>query len=211
MRLSPRPSISWNTEIDKLCNRRKAIHLPSWILWTLWSTSMVQPDDGYQLWTLIKKKKAITYPDDRLLQSQTKAETFTLIHEYHQLKAAPDKTNFFRRKIKFLGLVISKKGIQPVAKKVKDLQNPNFPESKRDVMKVLGCLCFYSCYIKNLHVDSQLFYELIKDTTPFKRTDQHEELFEEINTRISEDTILSTPSTPSTYTSTPLMSEPAAY
>ena len=58
---------------------------------------------------LIKKKKAITYLDDSLLQSHTKAEMFTIIHEYHQLlrkgglKAAPDKTHFFLRKVKFLG------------------------------------------------------------------------------------------------------------
>ena len=132
---------------------------------------------------LIKKKKAITYLDDSLLQSDTKAEMFTIIHEYQQLlrkgglKATPDKTHFFLRKVKFLGHVISEQGIQPVAKRVKDLQNLKSPESKRDVMKVLGCLGFYSCYIKNLHVDSQPFYELIKDTTPFKLTDQHEELF----------------------------------
>ena len=150
---------------------------------------------------LIKKKKAINYLDDSLLQSHTKAEMFTINHEYHQLlgkgslKAVPDKTHFFLRKEKFLGLVISEQGDQPVAKRVKDLQNLKFPESKRDVMKILGCLGFYSCYIKNLYVDSQLFYELIKDTTPFKWTNQHEELFKEIKTRISEDTILAVPST----------------
>ena len=150
---------------------------------------------------LIKKKKAITNLDDSLLQSHTKAEMFTIIHEYHQLlrkgglKAAPDKTHFFLGKVKFLGHVISEQGIQPVAKRIKILQNLNSPESKRDVMKVLGCLGFYSCYIKNFHVNSQPFYELITDTTPFKWTDRHEELFKEIKTRISEVTILAVPST----------------
>ena len=62
-------------------------------------------------------------------------------------------------------------------------------------MKVLGCLGFYSCYIKNLPVNSQPFYELIKDTTPFKWTDQHEEIFNEIKTRIYENTIMAVPST----------------
>ena len=98
---------------------------------------------------LIKMKKAITYLDDSLLQSHTKAEMFTIIHEYHQLlrrgglKAAPDKTHLSLKK-KFLGHVISEQGVQPVAKRVKDLQNLKSPESKRDVMKVLGCLVFYS-------------------------------------------------------------------
>ena len=130
---------------------------------------MVQPNDGDQL---VKKKQAITYLDDSLLQSQTKGEMFTILHEFHQLlrkgglKAAPDETHLLR-KVKFLGHVISQYGIQPVAKRVQDLKNLKSPECKRNVMKVLGCSGFYSCYIKNLHVDSQPFYELIKDTTPF--------------------------------------------
>ena len=112
------------------------------------------------------------------------------------LKQLRTKLIFFLRKVKFLGHVISAQGIKTVAKRVKDLQNLKPPESKRDVMKDLGCLGFYSCYIKNLHVDSQPFYELIRDTIPFKWTDQHERnLFEEIKTTISEDTILAVPST----------------
>ena len=65
----------------------------------------------------------------------------------------------------------------------------------RDIMIVLGNLGFYSCYMRNLHVDSQPLYDLIKIITPFKWTDQHEEHSEEIETRISEDTILAVPST----------------
>ena len=115
---------------------------------------------------LIKKKQAITYIDDTIMQSQKKNKMFTVINEYCSLlpkaglKAAPDKTFFFLKKVKFLGHVISPEGIQPIAKRVKDLKNLISPESKRDVMKVFGFLGFYSCYIKNLHVDSQPFYDL---------------------------------------------------
>ena len=62
---------------------------------------------------LIKKKQAITYIDDTIMQSQIENEMFTVINEYHTLlrkaglKAAPDKTIFFLRKVKFLGHVIS--------------------------------------------------------------------------------------------------------
>ena len=45
------------------------------------------------------------------------------------------------------------------------------------------------------HVDSQPFYELIKETTLFKWTDHHEELLKEIKTRIGDGTILAVPST----------------
>ena len=62
-------------------------------------------------------------------------------------------------------------------------------------MKTLECLGFYSCYILNLHVDSQPLYDLIKDSTPFHWTHEHEKIFQSINDRISEDTILAVPST----------------
>ena len=150
---------------------------------------------------LIKKKQAITYIDDTIMQSQKKGEMFSVIHEYHNLlrkaglKAAPEKTFFFLKKVKFLGHVISSEGIQPIAKRVKDLKNLKSPESKRDVMRVLGCLGFYSCYIKNLHVDSKPFYNLIRDSTSFHWTEEHEKIFQMIKDRINEDTILAIPST----------------
>ena len=70
------------------------------------------------------------------MQSQNKNEMFTVINEYHTLlrkaglKAAPDKTFFFLKKVKFLCHVISPEGIQPIAKRVKDLKTSNHPKVK---------------------------------------------------------------------------------
>ena len=150
---------------------------------------------------LIKKKQAITFIGDTIFQSQTKGEMFSNIHEYHNLlrkaglKAAPEKNFFFLKKVKFLRHAISSEGTEPIAKRVKDLQNPKSPECKRDVMKVLGCLGFYSCYVKNLHVDGKYFYDLNRDSTSFHWTEEHEKIFQMIKDRSSEDTILAIPST----------------
>ena len=150
---------------------------------------------------LIRKEQAITYIDDTIMQSQTRGEMFTIINEYHTLlrkaglKAAPGQDVFFLKKVKFLGHVISPDGIQPIAKRVDALRNFKLPQSKRDLMKVLGCLGFYSCYIKNLHVDSQPFYDLIKDSIPFHWTEEHEALFNSIKERVHKDTVLAVPST----------------
>ena len=109
---------------------------------------------------LIKKKQAITYIDNTIMQSQNKNKMFTIINEDHtllrkaRLKAASEKTFFFLKKVKFLGHIISPEGIQPIAKRVEYLKNLESPERKRDIMKVLCCLGFYSCYLKNLYVDS---------------------------------------------------------
>ena len=135
------------------------------------------------------------------MQSQTRSEMFTNINEYHTflrkagLKVARDKTIFFQKKVKFLGHVISPDGIQLIAKRVDALTNLKSPQSKRDVMKVLGCLGVYSCYIKNLNVDSQPFYDLIKDSAPFHWTEGHEISFNSIKEKIHKDTVLAVPST----------------
>ena len=68
-------------------------------------------------------------------------------------------------------------------------------QSKRDLMKVLGCLDFYRCYIKKLHADSRPISDLIKDSTLFRWTEEHEQLFNSIKERIHKDTVLAVPST----------------
>ena len=133
---------------------------------------------------LVKKKQTITYIDGTIMQSQNKGEMFSIIHDYHNLlrkaglKADSEKTFFFLEKLNFLGHVISSEGIQPIAKRVKDLKSLKSPEFKRDVMKVLGSLGIYSCYIKNLHVDSKLFYNLITDSTSLHWTEENENFFQ---------------------------------
>ena len=128
---------------------------------------------------MIAKKQAITYIDDVILQAKTKQEKWNNLDSYFKclsasgLKAAPNKTKLFLRKVQFLGHIVSDKGIQPIAKKAQDLKNLKSPENKRDVMRILGSLGFYSTFIKNLHVDSKPFYELLRDDTPFKWTKEH--------------------------------------
>ena len=148
---------------------------------------------------MIAKEQAFTYIDDVILEAKTKAEMWKNLESYFKclrssgLKAAPNKTKLFLRKVQFLGHIVSDKRIQPVAKKVQDLKNLKSPESKRDVMRILGSLSFYSTFIKNLHVDSKLFYELLTDDVPFKWTKEHEILFQNIKNRMSEETILALP------------------
>ena len=113
---------------------------------------------------MIAKKQVITYIDDVILQAKTKAEMWKNLESYFKclrssgLKAAPKKTKLFLRKVQFLGHNISDKGIQLLANKVQDLKNLKSPENKRDVIRILGSLGFYSTFIKYLHVDSKPFH-----------------------------------------------------
>ena len=67
-------------------------------------------------------------------------------HPYKKptLKSLPTKRSFLK-KLMLLGYVISPDGIQPIAKRVKDLKILKSLECKRDGIKVLGCLGLQSC------------------------------------------------------------------
>ena len=112
----------------------------------------------YAFGPLIKKKEAITYIDDTLLQAQDKIEMFTVIHEYHallrkaNLKAAPDKTKLSQRNMNFLGHVISKGTLSPIISRIPDKQNLKTPESKTDVLRLLGAKGFYANYVIKHHI-----------------------------------------------------------
>ena len=94
-----------------------------------------------------------------------------------------------------MGHVVGKDGIQPVKKPVADLKELKSHENKRDVMRVEGCLGFYSMCIKNLYVNWKLFYDLTRTEIKFVWTTEHEKLFNDNKDRISEDNILATPDT----------------
>ena len=149
--------------------------------------------------SMIRRKAALTYLDDIMLQADSKQDMFQSVMEYHALlkkaglKAAPEKTKCFLQKVKFLGHMISGRGISPVATKVEELKKLKSPENKRDVLRVLGCLNFYYRYIRNLHVNAKPLYELVKDETVFEWTDAHEKLFQTMKDEISADTVLAIP------------------
>ena len=89
---------------------------------------------------LIKKKQAITYIDDTKMQSENKNEMFTVINEYQTLltkvalKAAPEKTFFFLKKVKIPRRKPSH------CKTSKDLKNLNDPKVNEMSWKLLDAL-----------------------------------------------------------------------
>ena len=138
---------------------------------------------------MIVRKQAITYTDDIILQAKTKKDMWKILESYFQclkpsgLKAAPNKTRIFLTKVQIPRHIVSDKGIEPVAKNVPDLKHLKSPENKRDVFRILRSLGFYSTFMKNLHVDSKPFYELLRNGVPFKWTRSMKNFFRTLKTK----------------------------
>ena len=84
------------------------------------------------------KKNAITYLDDVFVQSQTKQEMFTVLEQYHKilqnenLKAAPDKSQFFLTRVKFLGHIIERNTITPLKSRIDAIQKLQPPTNRKE-------------------------------------------------------------------------------
>ena len=76
----------------------------------------------------IRNGNALTYLDDVLLQAGTKQEMFAVLRKYHEvlrkenLRAAPDKTFFFLRTVKFLGHIVENNTLRPIHSKVESIK-----------------------------------------------------------------------------------------
>ena len=93
---------------------------------------------------LILNKNAVTYLDEVFMQSQTKTkdEMFIVLGKYHQtllqenMKAAPDKSNFFLTQVKFFGHIIERNTITPLKSRIDAIQKLQPPSNKNKNTKI---------------------------------------------------------------------------
>ena len=91
--------------------------------------------------SLIDKRSALVYIDDRLLLADEKQEMFELIKELHNiatketLRLAPEKSFYMLLKVKFLGHEIGNNTIKPIPSKLESIKIIPSPKEKKDVMQ----------------------------------------------------------------------------
>ena len=134
---------------------------------------------------LILKKNAITYLDDVFLQSQTKDEMFTVLEQYHKilqnenLIAAPDKSDFFLTRVKFLGHNFEQNTITPLKSRIDAIQKFQPPTNKKKIQEFLGMLNFLSKYVYKMKLYLRPFYNILRQQKNFEWTIEHQTRFEE--------------------------------
>ena len=138
------------------------------------------------------KKNAITYSDDVFMQSQTKDEMFTVLEQYHKilqnknLKAAPDKSHFFLRRVKFLGHNIEQNTITPLKTRIDAIQKLQPPTNKKKIQEFLGMLNFLCEYVYKMQLYLRRFYDILRQQNNFEWTTEHQTRFEEIKKLLTE-------------------------
>jgi hypothetical protein len=94
-------------------------------------------------------------------------EVFKRIRKYN-LKLQPDKCEFLRTEVSYLGHIITEDGVRPDPKKVEAIENFPRPETTKQLKSFLGMASYYRKFIPKFIQTAAPLHSLLKKNTPFE-------------------------------------------
>jgi hypothetical protein len=117
--------------------------------------------------------KCLVYLDDIVIFGETLQVHNEKLREVlgkmrkHNLKLQPDKCEFLRKEVAFLGHVITKDGVKPDEKKVEAVRNFPVPTCTRTLKSFLGLAGYYRRFLPNFSRIAKPLTELLRKNTPY--------------------------------------------
>ena len=139
------------------------------------------------------------YIDDLIIYSKNMDEHVDHLKEVFRtisesgFKLGLEKCQFAKPSVRYLGHVISEKGIQVDPTKTKAISNMPVPRSVKHVRRFLGCCSYYRKFIKNFAKISSPLTQLTKKNQRFKWTKESQESFDTLKSKLTSPPILSFP------------------
>jgi hypothetical protein len=133
-------------------------------------------------------KFVLVYMDDIIIYSKTLEDHRKHLEQVLQLlinaglKLNPDKCDFFRKQILFLGHMVSGEGIKPNPMLVEKIKNCTPPTTKRKVRSFLGLASYYRRFIRDFSKIAKPLYTLTKQDVTFCWTEECQRAFEYLRT-----------------------------
>lgn len=147
----------------------------------------------------LSPRVAFSYIDDILVTGYTMEE-----HEHnlrivldrlrlHNLKAHPEKCEFFGKEMIFLGHLITEEGIKPNPSLIKKVVNFPVPKTQKQVKSFVALVNFYRKFIPNFSDHAKSLNNLLKKNIKFKWDDKCEYGFRRLIQAITSEPILQYP------------------
>ena len=130
---------------------------------------------------LIKSREELTHLDDL-------KETFTTLKQY-QMKLNPAKCVFGVSSGKFLGFMMSQRGIEANSEKVQAIINMTLPKIVKEVQKLTGRIAALNRFVSRATDKCLSFFKTLKQA--FAWTNECETAFQELKRYLSNPPLLS--------------------
>lgn len=136
------------------------------------------------------------YFDDILVKTATVKEHITALNEVfirlrkYNVRASWMKCKFFQEEIKFLGIIVSGRGMRPDPAKIEAIVSMPPPENQSQLHSFLGAIGFYMKFVKSMSVIREPLDKLMKKDTPFYWSPECNDAFEKFKTILQSELLL---------------------
>jgi len=136
------------------------------------------------------------YVDDMVVKSpshhqhaQDLSMVFSALRQYN-LCLNPDKCVFGVDRGKFLGFMLTQRGIEANPEKCKAIIEMRSPTTIKEVQRLIGCLTTIFRFLPKLAEQTQPIVQLLKKSAGFTWTDDCEQIFQKLKTSLTSPPIL---------------------
>lgn len=147
----------------------------------------------------LNMEKCLIYLDDLIIFGQTMEEhNRNLIDVFERLRKVnlrlnPEKCNFFKKELIYLGHFISSEGIKPDPKKIECIKNWNVPKNADEVKRFIAFANYYRKHIENFAKICIPLNKLTRKNMKFVWTKDCQTSFETLKTKFMNPPILDYP------------------
>ncbi|CAH2090022.1 unnamed protein product [Euphydryas editha] len=110
-----------------------------------------------------------------------------------QLKLQPDKCEFLRKEVAYLGHIISNEGVKPNPEKIKAVVQFPPPKCAKDIKSFLGLASYYRRFIPEFSKYAKSLTTLLKKDVPFEWTNTQQLSFEQLKNKLVTAPVLAYP------------------
>lgn len=147
----------------------------------------------------LSPQKAFTYMDDLIVIGISEnhhlnnlKSVFEMCRKYN-LKLNPDKCEFFKSEVTFLGHNCTSEGLKPDPKKIDTIINYPRPRDKDEVTRFCAIANYYRRFIENFSITTHPLTQLRKKRVQFQWSEQCEKAFQKIKSMLITPPILAYP------------------
>jgi len=149
--------------------------------------------------TLIAKGIMVVYLDDILIFMETEEEHEQAVRRVlevlaeHKLFLRPEKCEFHRKRIEYLGLVISENKVKMDPVKVAGVRDWPTPENRTDVQAFIGFVNFYCRFIRDFSTIARPLFDLTCSDKTWNWDTKEQEAFKHLKIAVTTALVLVSP------------------
>lgn len=145
---------------------------------------------------IFEDMELVIYLDDIIVAADNEQEMKTILNKMFErmskfnLRINYEKSKFFLNKVKFLGHIVSDKGIEPDREKIKAMLETAAPTSVKELQSFIGLVEYYSKFLPRINERLEPLFKLLKKNNKWIWSEKEQKCFEEVRAAIENAQIL---------------------